>query len=207
VRTGPRRWLALGLALGLLVLGSCGIPGNGEPQAIPARDVPGGLLDPNPSSSTTLPESGATTTVTVYFLTRDGDSTVLKATEREVKTTDADMPGARIAALFAQPTPDEQDRGLTTAIPADTTLLRARPPAVDGDDLIIDVSSELFSVQGQDLANAFAQIVWTVSEIDGIDGVRFLSDGVEIAALDGEGTEQEGAVTTDDYRTVRPERT
>ena len=49
-----------------------------------------------------------------------------------------------------------------------------------------------------------AQIVWTVSEIPGINGVRFLRDGVEIAALDAEGTEQEGAVSIADYRSLVP---
>jgi len=200
----PRRLWPLVATLVLLGATGCGLSENSEPQAIPPENLPIGLLDPNPSSSTTLPESGATTTITVYFLTRDGDTTVLAPVEREVKTVDAAMPGARIAALFAQPTADEQDLGFTTSVPADTTLLRAPPQANEGDDLIIDVSSELFSVQGQDLANAFAQIVWTVSEIPGVRGVHFLRDGVDIAALDAEGTEQEGAVTMADYRSLAP---
>jgi spore germination protein GerM len=198
-----RRWCLVALTL-LLGAGGCGLSANREPQAIPPENLPPGLLDPNPSSSTTLPESGATTTITVYFLARDGDTTLLAPVEREVKTTEASMPGARIAPLFAQPTPEEQDLGFTTSIPADTKLLRAPSPAKEGDDLVIDLSSELFSVQGQELANAFAQIVWTVSEIDGVSGVRFLRDGVEIAALDAEGTEQQGAVTTADYRSLAP---
>lgn len=201
---GRSFWTLAALLAVWLGAAGCGIADNDQPEAIPREDVPVGLLDPSPGSSTTLPESRTTTTVTVYFLTRDGDRTVLKAAERQVRTTDAAMPGARLAALFAQPTPAEQARGLTTSIPADTKLLSAPPPARPGDDLVIDLTSELFSVQGQDLANAFAQIVWTVSEIDGIEGVRFLSDGVEIAALDDEGTEQEGAVTTADYRSVAP---
>ena len=98
---------------------------------------------------------------------------------------------------------DLPNLNIYSSVPADTTLLRAPPPANDG-DLIIDVSSELFSVQGQDLANAFAQIVWTVSEIPGVRGVRFRSDGVEIAAVDAEGTQQEGAVTKADYRSLAP---
>ena len=195
-----RRWPLVAMAV-LLGTAGCGISENREPQAIPPENLPVGLLDPNPSSSTTLPESGATTTITVYFLTRDGDTTVLAPVKREVKTIDAAMPGARIAPLFAQPTAGEQDRGFITSVPADTTLLRATPLANDGDDLIIDVSSELFSVQGQDLANAF---VWTVSEIPGVRGVRFRSDGVEIAAVDAEGTQQEGAVTKADYRSLAP---
>jgi spore germination protein GerM len=198
----PFRWLAV---LAVLLVGGCGLSPNDDPQAIPAENLPPGLLDPNPSSSTTLPESGATTTITVFFLTRDGDVTRLAPAEREVKTSEAFMPGARLAALFAQPTSEEQDAGLTTSIPADTVLLRAPPPGEGEDVLVIDVSSEMFAVQGQELANAFAQIVWTVSEIEGVRDVRFMRDGVEISALDGEGAEQEGVVTKNDYRSLAPE--
>lgn len=197
-----RRWTLVVMAL-LLGISACGLSANGSPQAIPPEDLPAGLLDPNPSSSTTLPESGATTTITVYFLTRSGDGSALAPVQRQVKTSEVGVPGARILALFAQPTAEEQRRGVTTSVPADATLLSAPPPVNNG-DLVVNVSSELFSVQGQDLANAFAQIVWTVSEIPGINGVRFLRDGVEIAALDAEGTEQEGAVSIADYRSLVP---
>lgn len=199
----PRAWCVVLLAL---LLGACGLSANDEPQAIPPQNLPPGLLDPNPSSSTTLPESGATTTITVYFLTTEGGTTRLARAEREVNTVEAFMPGARLLALFSQPTSEEQDEGLSTSIPADAVLLSAPAPGEDEDVLVIDVSSEMFSVQGQELANAFAQIVWTVSEIDGVREVRFLRDGVPTSALDGDGAEQEGPVTTADYQALAPPR-
>ncbi|MSO87090.1 MAG: hypothetical protein EXQ71_06170 [Acidimicrobiia bacterium] len=189
------------LMLAVLLATGCGVSADGQPQAIEPTNLPPGLLDPNPTSSTTLPQSLSTTTVFVYFLERQGDTSVLVSVPREVRTSEATLPGARIAPLLAAPTLEEQQGGLTSAIPRATKLLRAPAPA-GSDDLLIDLSSEFFDAQGQDLANAFGQIVWTVTEIPGITGVRFLRDALVINAVDDQGVEQQGAVTKANYRSL-----
>lgn len=191
------------LVLAVLLATGCGVSADGQPQAIEPANLPPGLLDANPTSSTTLPESLSTTTVEVYFLQRQGDTSVLVSVSREVRKSEATLPGTRIAPLLAAPTRGEQQQGLTTAIPPATKLLRAPAPA-GSDDLLIDLSSELFDAQGQDLANAFGQIVWTVTEIPGITGVRFLRDGVAINAVDDQGVEQQGAVSKANYQSLAP---
>ena len=192
------------VVLAVLLAAGCGVSADGEPQAIEPANLPPGLLDANPTSSTTLPESDSTTAVKVYFLKRRGDTSVLVPVDRQVKESEATLPGARIAPLFASTTPEEQQNQFTTSIPPGTKLLRAAAPT-GTDDLIIDLSSEAFAAQGQELANAFGQIVWTVTEIPGITGVRFLRDGVAINAVDDQGVEQVGAVTRADYRSLAPE--
>ena len=192
------------VVLAVLLAAGCGVSADGEPQAIEPANLPPGLLDANPTSSTTLPESDSTTAVKVYFLKRRGDTSVLVPVSREVKTSEANLPGARIAPLFASTTPEEQQNQFTTSIPPGTKLLRAAAPT-GTDDLIIDLSSEAFAAQGQELANAFGQIVWTVTEIKWITGVRFLRDGVAINAVDDQGVEQVGAVTRADYPSIAPE--
>lgn len=200
--TGHRRgpWLLALLAV-LALLGGCGLSEHGEPQAIAPENLPPGLLEPNPVSSTTLPQSPGTTTVIVYFLVRDGDGERLARVEREV--ANATEPGNRIGALFSQP-PTEAEEGLTTSIPADTVLVDV--PVVDDEanELVVDLSNELFSIQGVGLAKAFAQIVYTVTEVDGVRQVRFLVDGRPYRAPDAEGVEKEGAVTRLDYAALAP---
>ncbi len=193
---------ALRVALASIVLlGGCGLAANSEPQAIAPENLPPGLLDPNPTSSSTLPESPGTTSVAVYFLTSDGERLV--ATEREVP--DANSPGARIAALFlGPPTEEESPDDLDTSIPQGTVL--ASPPVLDVDQqlLTIDLSQEIFDIQGPASARAFAQIVWTVTELDGVRQVRFLVGGLASPAPDAEGVEKEGPVSRTDYSSLAP---
>jgi spore germination protein GerM len=76
----------------------------------------------------------------------------------------------------------------------------------DDDELVVNVSSALFDVQGTELANAFAQLVWTVTELRGVRQVRFEVDGVTRRALNADGIEQDGAVTRADYSALAPRR-
>jgi spore germination protein GerM len=197
------RRLAIALLLGSLVLASCGLSENDHPEAIPPENVPPGLLDADPSTTTTGMASGEGSTVTVYLVERSEDGTKLTGVHRMV--ANSSNPGDRITALLSQPTEEETARGLTTAIPADTVLLHS---AVEEDDqriLDIDVSSELFDVQGEELATAFAQFVWTVSQLSSVREVRFLVDGEPINAQDAEGVEQDGPVSTADYVDLAPD--
>lgn len=194
------RALAVTLAVSTL-LGACGLDANDQPQAIAPENLPPDLLDPNPGSSTTLPESPGTTSVAVYFLTTDGERLV--AFDRPV--ADATSPGARIDALLQGPPPKEDSEGgLATSVPQETALLS--PPVLDVDQhlLSIDLSMEIFDVEGQALVNAFAQIVWTVTELEGVREVRFLVDGVVSQAQDAEGVQQEGPVSRADYSSLAP---
>lgn len=200
--TRPRSVIRALLAVAMtLVVAACGLSENSGPQEIAPGNLPPDLLNPNPGSSTTVPESPATTSVQVFFIKRVGDRDRLAAVEREV--TSSTLPGDRIAALLAQPTDRETELGFTTSIPANTVLLNTAVNEADH-ELVVDLSSELFSIQGEELAKAFAEIVWTVSELDGIDQVRFLVNGVPVRAPDAEGVEQDGAVTTADYAVLAP---
>lgn len=196
-----RRALLALVAVALLV-GGCGLSEDGQPRAIAPDNLPPDLLDPNAGSSTSTLPTG-TAVVTVYFLEEVGDRVRLSPVERDVN--DPTNPGDRIAALFAQPTEAETETGLTTTIPADTVLLDVVENP-ESDELVLFLSPELFAIEGEELARAFAQIVWTVTEPDGggFRSVRFVVDGEPIRALDAEGAEQEGAVTRADYSAVRP---
>jgi spore germination protein GerM len=202
--TGSASWLTWTFVMSVVVLlaAACGISADDEPQAIGRDDVPAGLLDPNPSTSTTRSADG-TSSATVYLLSRSGDTTLLAPSEREV--TDPGRPGDRIDALLQPLSTAEQDAGLISSIPSDTVLLDTDLVAAE-EELVVDLSGALFDVQGKELANAFAQLVYTVTELEGVSQVRFKVDGEEYRAPNAEGVEQDGAVTRADYSSLAPGR-
>jgi spore germination protein GerM len=111
--------------------------------------------------------------------------------------------GAAITALL-EPTSDQEQRmSLSSSIPSDTVLLDTTF-VQDDHELIVNLSGALFDIQGKELANAFAQLVWTVTELDGVRQVRFKVDGEAYRAPNADGIEQDGAVTRSDYSAVAP---
>jgi spore germination protein GerM len=194
------RALALAMAL-VAALAGCGVTANDSPQTIGLENLPPDLLDPNPGSSTTAPDPGDTVPVPVYLLVRDNEATRLSAVEREV--SDPTIPGQRLTALLTPPSEAELADGLITSIPTDTVLLQT---AFDEDsgELVVDLSDELFAIEGAELANAFAQMVFTALEVDGVSQVRFLVDGEAIQPLNAEGRSVDGAVNRTDYLALAP---
>ncbi len=132
---------------------------------------------------------------------RQGDTTRLAPVVRDVG--DASQARDRINAVLLPTSAEEQQRGLISSIPTDTVLLdTASVPA--NNELVVNLSGALFDVQGPELANAFAQLVWTVTELNGVRQVRFKVDGRAYRAPNAEGIEQEGAVTRSDYIALAP---
>lgn len=202
-RPGPAgaRWTWLAVLVGLaLVVAGCGVTTDDDPQAIDADDIPAELLDPNPPTSTTVVSTEGTP-VPVYLLVRTGTTTRLAPTQREV--ADPTRPGDRIDALLEPLSPEEQEAGLISSIPSDTVLLDTELIR-DEQELVVNLSGALFDVEGEELARAFAQIVYTVTELDGVRQVRFKVDGETFRAPDAEGVEQDGAVTRADYSELAP---
>lgn len=192
-------WAVPVLLAASAVLAGCGLSGNDEPEAIAPEDVPAELLDPNPSSSTSTPAVGVP--VSVYLLERDGEQERLAVVTRPV--ADPADPGQRVEAVLGPRMQDEIDAGLQTSIPVDTVLNDTQLDADTG-VVTIDLSSELFNVEGEELSKAFAQIVYTVFEVDGVRQVRFLIDGQPGQALDDGGVGRD-TVTLAHYRAYAPE--
>jgi spore germination protein GerM len=188
------------VALGLAVSG-CGLSANSHPQEIASADLPPDLVASTTSSSTSSTITPTTSSITIYYLVQQDGVTKLHGVVRDV--ADANRPRDRIAALLAAPTPPEQATGILTSIPADTVLLDSELVASD-QELVVDLSRSLFDVQGQELRNAFAQIVWTVTEISGIRQVRFRVGGEDFRVPDEDGIEQPGAVGRSDYISLAP---
>lgn len=186
-----------------LLASSCGVVANDAPQAIASENLPAGLLDPNPGTSTTLAGSPSTTAVPVYFIVRVGDQDRLAEVTREVN--EPTSAGDRIGALFSQPTADEADSGITSSIPADLVLLDDPVLSEETGVLTVNLSSELFGIQSAELTRAVAQIVYTVTELTDVLKVRFLVDGEATPVPNDDGVEKEAAVGKADYRSLDPQ--
>lgn len=190
--------------VGLVVaLAACGLEENTNPQVIEAGEVPSDLLAANPSSSTTLAASPRTASVTVYLVSIIDGATRLVPVPREVDADGAARAGDRLIALLAAPTAAELAAGVITSIPSDTVLLDTDLDE-STQELTIELSRSLFDVQGEELRNAFAQLVWTATELDGVRRVRFVVDGEVYRTPDEAGIEQPGAVSRLDYRSLAP---
>ena len=196
------RWIGLVLLLLLVILGACGVTEDDGPQAIAARDVPADLLDPSPGTSTTLPE-GTGTAVDIYLLEETSEGLRLVTVPREV--AEAETPNQRLAALFGGASEAEIEAGVTSSIPADTELLNVTLDEEER-EVMIDISDDIFTIEGEALAQAFAQMVWTATEPDagGYRQVRFSVEGEPTPVLDGAGVEQDGTVTRVHYDALRP---
>jgi spore germination protein GerM len=193
------RRAALLLLAVLLVATGCGLSENREPRVIEAADLPEQLVNPDPATTTTALTSPTTTVVAVYYVVQQGGVTRLVARPREV--ADATTPADRLAALLEPPTAEEQASGILTSIPADTVVIDTEQT---GDELTVDLSASLFDVQGEELRNAFAQLVWTATELETVRRVRFLVDGQEVNAPDADGIEQSRPVQRGDYIILAP---
>lgn len=200
MRARPRLLVALGVVAALPLLGACGLGEDDEPRVISPENVPPDLLDPEQESTTTTRGPGEVE-VPIYLIDQVAEELVLASTMRTVQ--DPDRPQSRIEALLAAtPTELEQAEQLTTAIPPEVQLLDSEHDP-DERELMLDLSREIFDVRGQALSNAFAQIVYTATELDTVSTVRFRVDGIPTNALDAEGGEQR-VVDRSDYQALEP---
>jgi spore germination protein GerM len=194
-----RPWLAL-LLLVTAVAGGCGLSTNDEPETI-KDNVPPDLLD----TETATPDTpiGSTESVKVWFLRTDRLNTRLVERERLVP-----RPATQVSVLESliqdAPTDVERTGGISTAIPEDVTL--AGQPRLSSSDgvLTVPLSDNFYDLQGETARNAFAQIVFTATELPGVEKVQFERDGEVFNAVDGEGQSRRDPLSRDSYDELRP---
>jgi spore germination protein GerM len=181
-----RTQVALALAL-LAVASACAIQPDASPRDIPSADR--ALSDP------LVPAEGGESagTTRVYLVKETDDGTPqLRAVLRSVDPT----PNGVMQELFKGPNSQEEDDGVTTAVPRGLVLRSARSGA---GVLNVDVSSELLDEPAPKLQLAIAQIVFTASGLEGVRRVRVTVIGTSRPWPDGEGELRTSALTVYDY--------
>jgi spore germination protein GerM len=101
-----------------------------------------------------------------------------------------------LATLLTGPNRQELDSRLQTAIPTGTTLKSAR---ASGNVLFADVTEEINDLTGEQLTLAVAQIVFTASEIPGIQVIRLRVNGEDQAWPKGDGQTRLGDLRVYDF--------
>ncbi len=160
-----RRWALLVLVIA--VTSACGIRPDAAPR--PLSDDEGEIVVvANPSAATA---AGAER----IYLVAPGEERLLKSVPRTAVSRD-DL----IKVLLLGPNPDEQQAQYSSAIPPDTRLLSARSR---GQLLVLDITEDITDLTGPALTQALAQIVYTATELDGIEAVQIDVDGTTVGWL------------------------
>jgi spore germination protein GerM len=198
VRTG----LGAALAVVALAVVGCGIPTDDSPRAISRENVPDDVAD-----DTTEPTASQSTVDAPIYLVQSPDDPRLVDVQRGVPASSPAVnpdPAAVLETLLtATATSEEQANGITNLIPPDTRL--ASQPELARGTLVVDLTNEIFEIEGENQRAAFGQIVCTANALEGVHLVRFLVDG-EPAEVQVDSGATGGPVTcADDYERLRPE--
>ena len=154
-RFAPITVVAMALVTG------CGIRPDAAPRDIPIEDR---SLPASPISAAGASGGDAR----IYLLTPTEPRQVRSVT-RSTGTRDDPL-----AALVAGPTDGELSLPLSSALPAELEVLSTRSV---GSVLYVDLSSAIAELSGSGLTLAVAQIVFTATDIAGVDAVQLTVDG------------------------------
>ncbi len=181
-----------------------------EPTEPPATEPPAPEPTEPPAPEPTEPPTTSaapvgSTLVNVYWawtVVNTGDATPerIGAGARSVA---ADTPVRNaLNALFSGPNSIESDIGMLTLIPTGTRVLGI---AVDGTTVTVDLSGEFENTIGGTLAETMqiAQVVFTVTQFDGFDRVKFHIDGEPRDELLTHGFEVGDGLSRDHFSNVR----
>ena len=180
------RALRVLLALTALAAAGCTIRPDSSP-----RDVAPDQRDLDASDAASGETTGA---ARIYLVTPNepGQRRQLSSVQRDVPT----RPDSLLQSLLSGPSQSELDERLVTAITNGTQLISTRSA---GDVLFVDVTPEITELTGDALVFAVAQIVYTASEIEGVQAIRLRVDGEDQAWPKGDGQTEEGPLSVYDF--------
>ena len=199
-----------GLAVLMLLSSACGDDVEVQPAASSTTDAPA------TSSTTDAPEPPATSgrDVRVYFVAEVGEPSAggvvdaIVASHRTIQLDDeattAEVAAAALAAVIAGPDDAEAEIGFSNAVPSATVV---NGVTIADATATVDLSGEFEAAAGafSDTLRV-AQVVFTLTAVDGVDAVRFVIDGTprDIVGSHGVAVDAEGGVARDDLPEARP---
>jgi hypothetical protein len=148
-----------------LLLAGCAL----NPDAAP-RDLPADEQILVPSQTATGGEAEGPDRI---YLGAPGEDRLLRSVPRDTASRE-DL----IEILLAGPNEDELDQQYTTFLPANLELLDTFK---QGTILFLDVSEELTELTGQPLSRALAQLVYTATELEGVERVQITVNGSPVS--------------------------
>lgn len=163
--------------LGASVLTACGDDGDGSAvTAAPPATATAPATSPTATAPVPTPEQ---VEAEVWFVSGERVAAVTRA------VTPPAVARAAMTELLRGPDADEAASGLSTSIPAGTSLLGLR---IVGGVAEVDLSGEFASGGGSlSMLTRVAQVVYTLTGFPTVRSVRFLIDGERVASIGGEG--------------------
>jgi spore germination protein GerM len=197
VRTGLGSAALAVVALGVV---GCGIPTDDSPRAISSENVPDDVAD-----DTTEPTPSQSTVGAPIYLVKSPDDPRLVDVQRPVPASspaaNPDPAAVLETLLTATASPEEQADGITNLIPPDTRL--ASQPELARGTLVVDLTNEIFEIEGENQRAAFGQIVCTANRLDGVHFVRFLVAGEPTEVQVDSGATGGPVTCADDYERLQ----
>jgi spore germination protein GerM len=186
------------VAVALLAAGGCGVPEDEQASPIPEDALPFDLSPANPDAE---PATSGPFTEVVYYV--DGELERLVPVERSVASRSSTED--RLAALLGGVTEDEVDAGLASFL-ADGTALVSPAEIVEGQVVVLDFNAAFTEGQANDdHRKAVAQVVWTITDIEGIRSVLFERNGEIQTEVNGDGEQTPGPLDRGDFSDLRPQ--
>jgi spore germination protein GerM len=173
-----------------LLVAACGVGPQSEPQVIRRADVPFGLAHQAPTAPTTT-AAAAPFTYTVYLLAGDQLQPVAHQTARVPTRVSI------LRDLAHGPDDDDSAAGLRTLVPPDTAIDRVT--VADGMAIVSLGGSGASRVATDRQVLGVAQLVYTATELPGVDRVRFRVEGRLAEVPKGDGSLTSRAVGRADY--------
>lgn len=176
-----RRWSLL-VAFALAAAG-CGVPTDASPRDLPIVEQEIDIAD----ETADIDASGADR----VYLVGPGEERLLRSVQRDAVSV-SDL----IEILLLGPTADEVQAQFNTAIPAGTQLVNTR---TQGQVLTVNLTPEILELDRQNLIRAVAQIVYTATELAGIEAVQIEIDNVRLSAPTAAGNDTTDPLRVYDY--------
>ncbi len=170
------------------VMGSCGISTERSPQIIQRSTIPFGLMNTIPTA--TEPTEITQNPLEVFYVSSNRLIAISRPLNGHLDLQQ------EISALLAGPTSQEAFIGITTDIPAGTSIRQVKQTQ---GTLTVDLSGNFAFINGQSQIFAIAQIVYSLTQIPGINSLIFELNGVATDVPTESGTLVSGPVSRLDY--------
>ena len=182
-------------------LAGCGITADSAPRDIEpaiATDSPATRNDTESSASGGDGQNSqaAIGNGIVFLVDQTGGIDRLFSVKRTVEASIDRDPASVLEVLFAGPNGLERADGITTVLPEGLRVLRSD---ARGGVVTIDLPADIRQLTGEPLTLGLAQIVYTISAVEGVKSLRITIDGVSASWPDAYGQLQTDPLTVYDY--------
>jgi hypothetical protein len=182
---GSARRCLVAVGGALLAIAGCAIQPDSGPRDVP-DDHEARVAIGTPVEGAEAQGSGR-----IYLIASEGSTGRLRTVLRDPKGQEELM-----ETLIDGPNEGEVSDGLSTVIPSDLAVNSVR---FEGGVVNVDVSDVLEALRDSDLQLAVAQIVFTLSELPGVESVVIRVDGNSRSWPDGDGDLQSDPLTVYDF--------